>query len=245
MKEDKRGKMRPEPHRQETGQISEKNDSPKIDPTSGTTVESATNPAPPDAEPTLREKPRRGERPKLTVSEIEAAWAAIEPLVEQYRKKLWGAICRITRDPAASEDLVQEVFLRLLWVAAAPGHKVEDWTDVQSLRGFLHKIATNIALDWLRRHRRFVYPDDPGADNERTAHDRLADFAAPVLPMEDLLALWEALDRLPPEEREVIVMHDIEGLTMKEIAEIRNLPEREMWRIYYRGRRHLQEELTA
>ena len=56
-------------------------------------------------------------------------------------------IARIVREPAATEDLVQEVFLRV-WTRA------EQWQGSGTVKGWLYRIATNLSLNHLRSVKR-------------------------------------------------------------------------------------------
>ncbi|MBX3472560.1 MAG: RNA polymerase sigma factor [Planctomycetes bacterium] len=106
-------------------------------------------------------------------------------------------------DRAAAEDVVQEAFLRT-W------RRRERVRDPAALDGYLVQAARHLALDHLRwRERRPAPPEDAG--------DPL------VLPRtEDAAALAERLSRalhlLPPEQREVVLLHLIEGRTFPEVA---------------------------
>ena len=64
---------------------------------------------------------------------------AFESLFQRYRHSLRRHILRIVRDERATEDLVQEVFLRV-WTSAA------QWDERGELRCWLYRIATNLAL---------------------------------------------------------------------------------------------------
>lgn len=91
---------------------------------------------------------------------------AFESLFQRYRHSLRRQILHIVRDERATEDLVQEVFLRV-WTSAA------QWNGRGELRSWLYRIATNLALNHLRTvHRRrqqpLEIPDEPYGDEDGT-----------------------------------------------------------------------------
>jgi RNA polymerase sigma-70 factor (ECF subfamily) len=72
---------------------------------------------------------------------------AFEALFERYGELIRRHLARITRDDAAAQDLVQEVFLRV-WTRA------EQWDGRGPFKAWLYRIATNLALNHLRSVRR-------------------------------------------------------------------------------------------
>src|SRR5579871_1503569 len=89
---------------------------------------------------------------------------AFETLYARYQAVVRQHLARTVREPNTSEDLTQEVFLRV-WTRA------DQWHGSGSLRAWLLRIATNLALNHLRtvkrrRERPLELPTDPGDENE-------------------------------------------------------------------------------
>ena len=101
-------------------------------------------------------------------------------------------------------------------------------------------MAANLAIDWLQRQQRRLSVEQ--GDRPLRIH-----AAAPDELHEDgerAAVLWQALDHLPPEHRRVVVLHYLEGCTVREIARFTDLPLTTVkWRLY-RARSRLQVELT-
>src|SRR2546428_10736358 len=71
---------------------------------------------------------------------------AFEALVRQFQREVYGWIVRIVRDPGIAEDLTVETFWRI--------HKVRhQFRPEGTFGGWARRIATNLALDYLRRRR--------------------------------------------------------------------------------------------
>jgi RNA polymerase sigma-70 factor (ECF subfamily) len=148
---------------------------------------------------------------------------------------LYRVALRLTANPAAAEDLVQDTMLRALraWGTFRPGSNARAW---------LVTILRNQFISGWRSGRRGAQPVDVEAIPE------LPDLADPdpegrffaELVDEEVLA---ALDRLPEEFREVIVLSDLEGLPYAEVAEALDIPVGTVKSRIFRGRRILQGQL--
>lgn len=109
-------------------------------------------------------------------------------------------------DRAAAEDVVQEAFLRT-W------RRRERLRDPGQLDGYLVQAARNLALDQRRwRERRAAVTEADAAPEDALVVPRSEDAAA------DAERLSRALHRLPTEQREVVLLHLIEGRTFPEVA---------------------------
>ena len=112
-----------------------------------------------------------------------------------------------------AQDVVQEAYLRALrFFRTFRGGDGRAW---------LLTIVRNTAYSWISRNRGAV----PPADFDEDQH---ADPAPPVdielIRKADSAALRKAMENLPTEFREVVVLRDLEGLSYKEIAEVADLP---------------------
>src|SRR3954454_2553643 len=71
--------------------------------------------------------------------------ASFGRIVEEYRRPVISHVYRLVRDIAIAEELSQEVFLRV--------YRTRDYQPTAKFRSWLFRIATNLALNWLRDHR--------------------------------------------------------------------------------------------
>ena len=126
----------------------------------------------------------------------------------------------LVRDDDRAEDLVQDTLVRAL-------ERAGSFRDESLLRTWLHRILHNIAVDQSRRRRPdpVEVPDDAVADVEVLWHDDdySVDAAAVVERAESRERIQDALLRLPVIYRSTVVLHDVEGLTMTEVAEIQQI----------------------
>jgi len=140
----------------------------------------------------------------------------------------------LVRDEHDARDVVQEAYLRAFKFAA--GFRGGD------ARAWILTIVRNSAFTWLRRNR----GASSSAEFDENLHSGDVEpncLEADALRRADGIAIRDALDQLPVEFREVIVMRDIEGLSYKEIAATADLPIGTVMSRLARGRRKLQQML--
>ncbi len=123
----------------------------------------------------------------------------------------------LVRDGAAAEDLVQETLARALERQGA-------FRGEASLATWLHRILHNLAVDRWRAARE-VPAEDVGEAVERQWRDDAwtVDAAAVVTAAETRAELEDALVHLPVAYRAAVVLHDAEGLTVAQIADLQQV----------------------
>jgi RNA polymerase sigma-70 factor, ECF subfamily len=123
----------------------------------------------------------------------------------------------ISADSQLAEDLVQETLLRAL-------QRAESFRGDASLATWLHRILHNLAVDRFRAGREDA-TDDVAAEVERRWGDDsyTVDAAIVVERAETREELEDALVRLPFSYRTVVVLHDAEGMTVADIADVQGV----------------------
>jgi RNA polymerase sigma-70 factor (ECF subfamily) len=146
---------------------------------------------------------------------------------------LYGFALRLTKSPADAEDLVQETYLRAFRFA----HRFEPGTH---LRAWLFQILRNTFLTFYRRESRQIAVLDQeavGALDEAGAAE-----GAGSVPT--VLDLERALADLPDEFRTVLLLADLEGFGLDEIAEVMGTPVGTVKSRLFRARRLLRRRLA-
>ncbi len=121
----------------------------------------------------------------------------------------------LVREDRDAQDIVQEAYLRAMRFAA--GFRGGD------ARAWILAIVRNTAFTWLKRNR----PSDPPAEFDEAVHrDSIEEtgLEADAVRKAERAMVRAALDELPDDFREVIVLREIEGLSYKEIAEVIEAP---------------------
>jgi RNA polymerase sigma-70 factor (ECF subfamily) len=140
----------------------------------------------------------------------------LERAMEQYGKATYNFAYRLTGNESDARDLTQDAFIRVFraWRSFQPGTSFLSW---------IYRIVTNLHRDELRR-RKGRYQEQIPEDNEPQAYGGSRPLATD--PIEEYVAgqldepLSKALAQLSPEQRQVIVLADIEEHSYQEIAEI-------------------------
>jgi RNA polymerase sigma-70 factor (ECF subfamily) len=179
------------------------------------------------ARATLDESPEAMRQVRLAiVSAKQGDRDALRLLYVRYAENVYGYVASILRDDKEAEDLTQHVFLKLISAI----HKYDDRGVPFS--AWLLRLARNAALDHLRRRRAIPAEEVFGADT----HD---DEGA----LDRGRCLHTALQSLPDEQREVVVMRHVLGLTPPEIAAQTGRSESSIHGLHHRGRKALRREL--
>ena len=134
-------------------------------------------------------------------------------LFDRHHRMLFNFFLRLTSNRGLSEDLVQEVFFRMLKYR-------QTFQAGTNFTAWMYQVARNAHLDQARKHRLEIVPDDDttwlevaGADPD--PHEQLAQA-------QDIGLLRRSLAKLPLEKREVLVLSRFQNLKYSEIAEILN-----------------------
>lgn len=135
---------------------------------------------------------------------------AVREIYGRYAGAVRTVARSLVRDPELADDVVQQTFLKA-WQAAT------QFDERREISPWLYAIARRSAIDLLRRERRPTVAD----------HDPEADVGVHAVSFERTWEVYElrrALDQLPPEEREVMRLSHLLGLTHPEIAERTGVP---------------------
>jgi RNA polymerase sigma factor (sigma-70 family) len=139
-------------------------------------------------------------------------------IVLRHRPRLLEFIRRRVRTDEDAEDILQDVLYQFLsnYSVARP---------IEQLTSWLYTVARNRIIDWYRKRK---HRADPPREEETGLPLSLEDILSDPSTEPDRVlfrgAVWEALadalDELPSEQSDVFVMHELEGRSFKEIAEI-------------------------
>lgn len=139
----------------------------------------------------------------------------------------------LVRNPQDAEDVVQEAFLRAFrFFGGYQGGDVRCW---------LLKIVRNTGYTWLAKNRSAEMAEEFNEEVHRP--DSRPNPEAAVLQTASSQMLHDALEELPLQFREAIVLRELEGLSYKEIAEVMEIPIGTVMSSLARGRARLKDTL--
>jgi RNA polymerase sigma-70 factor (ECF subfamily) len=151
---------------------------------------------------------------------------ALRFLYVQYADNVYGYVASIVKDDHEAEDITQLVFAKLMTVLPKYEERAVPFTS------WLLRLAHNAALDHLRR--RLPTPVDEVRSPEERAESSRSD---------EVYVVGEALAALPEDQRTVVVLRHLVGLTPGEIAARLGRSENSIHGLHHRGRRAVQQEL--
>ena len=171
--------------------------------------------------------------------------AAFDLLYSRYKSSIYSLACYLTRNQKEAEDLFQDTWFRIA------KHLAHQTIDVDNCKTWMMTITSNLYRDWLRKKRvrkpfSFQKSDaDKQTDNyfekpmwgEKTCSENDAKH------LEVKMALSKALAGLPPRQRLIFVLKEIEGYKYSEIGEMLSVPEGTVKSIMHRVIKKLRKDL--
>jgi RNA polymerase sigma-70 factor (ECF subfamily) len=157
----------------------------------------------------------------------EGDMSALHFLYVRFADDVCAYVRSIVRDPHTAEDITQIVFTKLMKAI----HKYER-RDVP-FAAWIIRVARNVALDHIRASRQIPL-----------AEVRTSDEGSEQVGFERALSLREALARLPDDQREVLVLRHVAGLSPGEIADRLGKTEASIHGLHHRGRSALRATLS-
>lgn len=157
----------------------------------------------------------------------EGDMEAIRYLYIRYKDNVYGYVLSLMRDQHEAEDVTQRVFLKLITAIQKYQEREVPFTS------WLLRVARNVALDDLRQRRSILCEEVYEPNHEVDDSGR-----------ECRWGLQDALQTLPPEQRETVVLRHLVGLTPAEIAERMGRTESSIHGLHHRARRAVQRALV-
>ncbi len=159
--------------------------------------------------------------PELVCGFVNGSEADFAALVRMFRRKVYASAYRIVGNHLDADEVVQETFVRVY-------RKREDLKNIKYFSTFLIRVATNYAIDLLRRQKVQRGLDDHKAAKAAEELELSKKVATPEAEYENKRIMEEiqgALNKLPPRQKITAILHDVDGYTKPEIAIILECPE--------------------
>jgi len=169
--------------------------------------------------------------------------SAFGELMRMHHERTFRLVYSVVRHEADARDVCQEVWLTV-------------WKQLPKFRGdarfttWLHPIAVRRSLDHLRKRKRWYdrfLPFPTGDETNPATFEPIAQETSPCDdPRDERIAqVRRALDTLPPKQRAVLALREIEGLSYEEIAATIKIPTGTVMSRIYHARRILAKKLGA
>lgn len=131
---------------------------------------------------------------------------AFRQLYDRYHRRVFALCLRLTGNMALAEEATQEVFIQV-W------RKIDTFTGNSSLYTWLHRVASNTTISYIRRQKSWLNRVISRDDTEATSLTEES-----YVPGPDLSQLDRLIMRLPERARMVFVLHAVEGWRHEDIA---------------------------
>lgn len=168
--------------------------------------------------------------------------SAFNQVLQAYRKRILGTIARLIGKPEDVEDVGQEVFLRLYY-------SLDQLRTPEVFEPWLYRLTVNAAYDYLRRQR-------------RRRESRMSDLSEQQVMMADASAggkqsqedarqtrvreqVQSLLDKVSTEDRILLMLKEVEGLSLKELEKIYKVNENALKVRLYRARQRVLKAYEA
>ena len=169
----------------------------------------------------------------LVASAARGDERAFEALVRRYQARTLAIAIGIVRDADDARDVCQEAWIKV--------HRALPSFDGRSrFFTWLYRIVTNLAIDFLRRHRK-----TSELDEATMAADERSDPARRLAARQEGRLVCAALDAMSPLHRSTLVLREVEGLSYAEIAETLGCPIGTVMSRLFHARQKLAAELSS
>jgi RNA polymerase sigma-70 factor (ECF subfamily) len=176
---------------------------------------------------TLDESPEAARQTRLALARAkEGDEEAFRFLYLRFSHNIYGYVRSIVRDDHDAEDVTQQVFAKLMTSLVKYNDRGVPFF------AWLLRLARNVAIDHLRAKRAMPCEDVLGSEEHGAAD------------LEHALTIRAALESLPEDQRNVVFMRHVMGLSPGEIADQMGRTEGSIHGLHHRGRRALQQELA-
>jgi RNA polymerase sigma-70 factor, ECF subfamily len=174
---------------------------------------------------------RSGEREALTLRAVRRAQGgdadAMRYLYLHFADNIYGYVCSIVRDEHDAEDVTQQIFSKLLTSL------VRYEPSSVPFSAWILRVSHNAAIDYMRARRAIPL------EEVRSTEEPFSDIGR-----ERWGDLRTALDTLPSDQRQVVMLRFVVGLSPAEIADRLGRTEDAVHALQHRGRRRLREQLA-
>lgn len=168
---------------------------------------------------------------------MEGSEEAFVEMLELYQGRIYSVVHRIVTDAAECEDVVQEVFLKVL-------RNIRSFNFKSTLYTWLYRIAVNAAVDARKKHgpqkMMSIYREDG------KAHEIRSEVESPDQgPERREMAgkLHGAIEELSEDHRSILILREFEGLSYNEIAKVLDCSKGTVESRLFRARGRLREKM--
>jgi RNA polymerase sigma-70 factor (ECF subfamily) len=140
-----------------------------------------------------------------------------EEIFDTYEKPVYNYVLRMVRNKQSAEDLTQDIFIKIY-------KNLSSFREEAKLSTWIYRIATNTYLDYFRTaaHQKEVRSDYLNGDENLSMEEieKVLSIDEQLVKTEMNACVQDYVNNLPEDYKVVIILHDLEGLKNREIADI-------------------------
>lgn len=171
---------------------------------------------------------------ELMAAHVAGDSQAFSELVTRHRDRLWSVSLRTTGDPEEASDALQDALISAF-------RRADQYRGEAAVTTWLHRIVVNAGLDRLRR--RAVRPTTTLPDHDEYNGLEIVEPRDAIAERENWIEISAALAELPQDQREAIILVDVQGYSVEAAAKELNCPTGTIKSRCSRGRAKLAETL--
>lgn len=170
---------------------------------------------------------------------------AFRELIERYQRLVQHVVFRMVSDSRDREELCQDVFVKV--------HRyIDGFRHESKLSTWIARIARNTCLNHLEKKEVLLYEDEAAPSSEDDDRDAITQLAGETTGPEEHTVkkdvtdfVQEAIHTLPEHYRTALTLYHLEGMSVKEIADVMDNPAGTVKSHLYRARKKLKDQLLA
>jgi RNA polymerase sigma-70 factor (ECF subfamily) len=157
----------------------------------------------------------------------------LKQLYQKYQKEIYLYLYSLCKNRDLAEDLVQETFLKA--ILSLPNEHT-------NVRAWLYMVARNLYFNYTKKEKKQVPLDEFGAE---MCDEKASELLEHLLQDEKRRLLYQALQHLGEDKREVLMLQYFGGLSQKEIAALLRKTPENIRILAYRGKKELRDYMEA
>lgn len=147
---------------------------------------------------------------------IQGNESCLEMLIKRHKDRLFTTIILIVKDSYIAEDIFQETFIKII-----KNLKAGKYNEEGKFLPWAARIARNMAIDYFRKTKRMpTITDSSGQDVFRTIKIKTENREQQIIRSEKESLVRAAIEKLPAEQRQVLILRHYGDLSFKEIAKM-------------------------
>ncbi|PRO65908.1 RNA polymerase sigma factor SigX [Alkalicoccus urumqiensis] len=165
-----------------------------------------------------------------------------ERLYSAYHQQLFQYVFYLVRSRETAEELVQEVYIKVL-------NSFESFEGKSSEKTWLYSIAKHVAIDWIRRQsrkkRKFEGKEYEWSEREFEIEDKQPLPEDIVMQKEEIQQVYRMLEKCTADQQQVMILRYVQSLSIAECADILGWSESKVKTTQHRALKALQKQLKS